>query len=190
MAHINLLPWREARRQQRQRQFLVTLTLAALLTIGIIYWAHTLVQGAIDYQNRRNHLLHQQITMMDKQIAKIRNLQQTKQQLLARMKIIEQLQQKRSDVVHLFDQLVKTIPDGVYLNSIDQKSDEITLKGVAESNARVSTYMKQLDASPWFSNPQLTVIETKTENGNRMSDFTLRVKQTSPESSKKKTSKS
>lgn len=185
MAHINLLPWREERRQQRHRQFLVTLVLAIVLTGGVIYWVHSLVQGAIDYQQARNRLLQTQISKMDKQIAEIRDLRQTKQQLLARMKIIEQLQQKRSDVVHLFDQLVQTIPSGVYLDSLHQTGSEVRLKGMAESNAEVSTYMKKLNASAWFADPQLTVIETKKAQGIRLSSFSLRVRQTSPGSQKK-----
>ena len=159
MARINLLPWREERRKLRQRQFNVVMIMvgvASALTVFLLWGA---MDTAIGNQNARNAYLTDQIKLMDDKISQIKDLQDTKQRLLARMQIIQQLQQSRPTEVHLFDQLVKTLPPGVYLSSVAQSGDNLTLQGVAESSARVSAYLRNIDASPWLGAPNLQVVQ-------------------------------
>jgi type IV pilus assembly protein PilN len=159
MARINLLPWREERRKARQTQFNIltgVVAAAGAVTVGMIYLG---MGTAISIQNDRNKFLNDQITYEDHQIEKIKGLQDTKQALLARMQIIQQLQQSRPVVVHLFDQLVKTLPPGVYLTSVTESGDNLTLEGTAESSARISTYLRNIDASPWLGDPNLQVVQ-------------------------------
>ena len=183
MPHINLLPWREARRKRRQQQFLGVLAAAVGLTVAGVYLGHSYMQGLIDQQQARNERIEQEIALLDAQIREIQDLQETKRQLLARMRIIEELQQRRTEIVHLFDELVATLPDGVYLTALKQEGDALLLDGMAQSNARVSAYMKNLDASPWLRDPQLLVIEATGTDNTKASRFSLRVKQQAPENS-------
>jgi type IV pilus assembly protein PilN len=158
MARINLLPWREERRKARQTQFNILtgiVAAAGAVTVGLIYLG---MGTAISIQNDRNNFLTQQIGLEDKQIEKIKGLQDTKQALLARMQIIQQLQGSRPTVVHLFDQLVKTLPPGVFLTSVSENGDSLSLEGTAESSARISTYLRNIDASPWLGDPNLQVV--------------------------------
>ena len=177
MAHINLLPWREARRKEQQRQFLSLLVFTVVLAGLIMLYVHFQFSGLISYQNQRNEYLQSQIVVLQKRIKDIKELKSTKAKLLARMNIIQQLQRSRPEVVHLFDQMVRTLPNGVYLTSIVQRGPLLTVQGVAQSNARVSEYMRNLDASKWLGDPRLDVIQTKKMEGNRVSLFTLRVSQ-------------
>ncbi|WP_435102950.1 PilN domain-containing protein [Arhodomonas sp. AD133] len=177
---INLLPWREAARKRREREFYVMLGIAAAIGAGIWFAVHTHLAGRIDYQERRNDLLRQEIAKLDRQIVKIRELEETKERLIARMNVIQELQQGRPQIVHLFQQFVATLPQGLYLSTLREKGDDITITGVAESNARVSSYMENLEGSPWLQDPDLTVIEVRDRNGHRVSDFTLTVQQTPP----------
>lgn len=181
MPHINLLPWREARRRRRQQQFLGVLAAAVGLTVAGVYLGHSYMQGLIDQQQARNERIEQEIALLDKQIREIQDLQETKRQLLARMRIIEQLQQQRTEIVHLFEELVATLPEGVYLTALKQEGDSLLLDGMAQSNARVSTYMKNLDKSSWLRDPQLLVIEATGTDNTKASRFSLRVKQQTPE---------
>ena len=137
-----------------------------------------LFRSAISNQQARNDFLKGQITLMNKQIAEIKDLQQTKQRLIARMQIIEQLQQSRPTEVHVFDQLVKTLPPGVYLTQVTQKNDQLTIQGVAESSARVSTYMRNIDGSPWLGDPNLQVVQkdNAVNFGVRAQQFTITAK--------------
>jgi type IV pilus assembly protein PilN len=158
MARVNLLPWREERRKARQTQFNIltgAVAAAGAVTVGLIYLG---MGTAISIQSDRNKFLSDQITYEDRQIEKIKGLQDTKQALLARMQIIQQLQQSRPIVVHLFDQLVKTLPPGVYLTSVVESGDNLTLEGTAESSARISTYLRNIDASSWLGDPNLQVV--------------------------------
>ncbi|HET6632668.1 MAG TPA: PilN domain-containing protein [Rhodanobacteraceae bacterium] len=150
MTRINLLPWREERRNRRKKEFLMTLVAAGVVgLLVVIVWA--LVMGSrIDTQNGRNAYLTDQIKQLDAKIVEIKSLEQTRDRLLARKKIIEQLQANRSQMVHLFDELVKTIPDSVRLTGMNQTGEDLHLEGVAESNASVATYMRHLEASPWL----------------------------------------
>ncbi|HEY1991943.1 MAG TPA: PilN domain-containing protein, partial [Gammaproteobacteria bacterium] len=145
MARINLLPWREERRKARQTQFNILAGVVAgagAFTVAVLYLG---MNTAISIQKERNDYLTQQIALEDNQIEKIKGLQDTKQALLARMQVIQQLQQSRPIVVHLFDQLVKTLPPGVFLTGVAENGDSLTLDGVAESSARISTYLRNID---------------------------------------------
>ena len=175
MTKINLLDWRTARRQQRKQQFLALLGLTVLVSAAVVGAAYFVMDEAISHQQDRNKILQNEIAQLDKQIKEIQELQKVKANLLARMRVIEQLQQSRSATVHFFDEIVNTLPDGVYLTGIKQSGGDVTLDGVAESNGRISAYMKNLDASPWFKDPKLVVIHTSEQNHLRTSQFQLKV---------------
>jgi len=176
MIAINLLDWREARREARKQRFFAALGAGALVSAVIVYAVMSLYNQAIDHQEARNQLLKDEIARIDKQIKEIKELERTRDNLITRMRIIEELQQSRAQVVHFFDQIVETLPEGVYLTSLKQKTDRTTVTGIAESNGRVSSYMVNIDDSPWFSDPQLVVIKSKSENQRRFADFTLTFK--------------
>ncbi len=159
MARINLLPWREERRKLRQRQFNIVLAVVAAAGAFTVFLAWAGMDTAIANQDARNKFLSDQIAFEDSQITKIKDLQDTKQRLLARMQIIQQLQESRPTEVHLFDQLVKSLPPGVYLTSVVQTGAQLELQGVAESSARVSTYLRNIDSSPWLGDPNLQVVQ-------------------------------
>lgn len=155
MAHINLLPWRAERRKQREREFYGQLGVAFVIgLLAVIVWAFWMGQR-IDNQHDRNAYLKGQIKQVDAKIAKIKDLEKVRSQLLARKHIIEKLQSSRSQMVHLFDELVKTIPDSVRLTSLKQNGEHLELAGVAQSNASVAEYMRHLGASPWLGSPDL-----------------------------------
>ena len=178
MPSINLLPWREERRKLRQQTFQLRLVLAAIVAIVVLILWWLGLSSAISNQNERNAYLTDQIKQIDKQITDIKTLQQQKAQMLARMNIIEQLQASRMASVHLFDQLVKTLPSGVYLTQVSQNGSQLTIQGVAESSARVSTYMRNIDASPWMSDPNLQVVQkdSRIDFGARAQQFTVTAK--------------
>ena len=161
MARINLLPWRAERRKQRQKEFGVMLAFAALAGLALWFVVNTYYSGQIDGQNERNAYLQDQIKQVDIQIKEIEELDKQKSRLLARKEVIEQLQANRSQMVHLFDSLVRTIPDGVVLTSIKQEGEKLTLEGLSQSNARVSTYMRNLEGSGWMTRPELSIIEAR-----------------------------
>jgi len=185
MAHINLLPWREELRQEQTRQFATVTVLSLILTSAIIFLVHVSFNSQIDHQKYRNKILQDEITRLDASLKQIEQLEETKAQLLARMDVIQSLQQRRPQIVHLFDDIVRTVPEGIYLTTIKQSADLLTIKGVAESNGRVSAYMRNIDASDWMSTPKLSVIETK-KSTLRSSDFTLTTSQTVPDDNKDK----
>ncbi len=175
MTKINLLDWRGALRERRKQQFTALLGLTVLVSLAIVGLAYMAIDAAISHQQERNQILQKEIAALDKQIVEIQELQKVKANLLARMRVIEQLQQSRSASVHFFDEIINTLPDGVYLTSIHQAGANVTLDGNAESNGRISAYMKNLDASPWFKDPKLVVIRTSDKNHLRSSDFQLTV---------------
>ncbi|MDJ0739615.1 MAG: PilN domain-containing protein [Gammaproteobacteria bacterium] len=182
MAHINLLPWREKLRKQRQREFGFMIIGALILTVlGMGYW-HLFVQGQIDHQNDRNRFLEGEIAKVDKQIREIRELENTRRKLISRMKVIEDLQISRPQIVHLFDELVTVVPDGAYLDNMVQRGRNLVLNGHAQSNARVSTYMRNIEASPWMAAPQLRIIENTdaAEETTKDSTFQLDLVQVVP----------
>jgi len=182
MAHINLLPWREELRKQKQQQFVVVTAGSAILGGLLILLAHMQIDRLIDHQNQRNQFLKNEVATLDKKIARIKELDKTRTALLARMDIIQQLQHSRPQSVHLMDQLAYTLPDGVYLNKISQKGDALTLSGTAQSNARVSAYMRNIDNSRWLSQPKLDVIKTRDGKRRRTAEFVLRARQANPDS--------
>jgi type IV pilus assembly protein PilN len=172
MPRINLIPWREAERKRKRQEFGVG-AVAAVVMAGVLAFAVNLqMQGAISDQNERNQFLKDQIAQLDKQISEIQQLDQKKQRLLARMQVIEQLERSRPEVVHLFDQLVRTLPDGVYLTGVKQSDRKVQLKGIAQSSTRVSSYMRNIDASEWLTDPSLDILENKGSSDSG-SEFTL-----------------
>ncbi len=177
---INLLPWREELKKARQKRFFTVLGTTAALGAAVWFAGHTYLSGQIDYHERRNEMLRTEIRQLDRQIARIRELESTRDQLNARMEVIQELQRGRPQIVHLFEEMVTTLPEGLYLESLRQQGDRLILTGVGESNARVSTYMERLDGSGWLTDPSLDVIEVRDRDGIRVSNFTLRVRQTSP----------
>jgi len=184
MARINLLPWREEQRKERMKQFQTIAALAVFLMISIIILVHIRVGGIIENQVSRNTYLQKEIKTLEKQIAEIKELEKEKSNLLARMNIIQQLQSSRPQVVHVFDQMVSTMPSGVFLTSIKNIGPSITFDGFAQSNARVSSYMRNINDADWLTSPRLDVIKTINEKGQRISQFTLVVKQTTPAAKK------
>ena len=184
MARINLLPWREERRKARQKEFGVMLALAALAGVLVAFLIFSFYKGQISGQNARNEYLRGEITKVDGQIKEIDALDQKKSKLLARKEVIEELQANRSQMVHLFDSLVRTIPEGVALTAIKQEGEILTLSGRSQSNARVSTYMRNLESSGWMTNPDLNVIEAKEGNPGLPYEFTLKVKLANPNAPK------
>lgn len=179
MAQINLLPWREELRKEQTNSFLVMLGLSILLTICIIAVIHFNIAGMISHQEKRNKILKDEISRLDIELIKIQDLESTKAQLLSRMEIIQSLQQKRPQIVHLFDEIVRTVPEGLHINELTQLGGTLTINGIAESNGRVSAYMRNIDNSDWLTKPRLNVIESIREDG-RGSKFTLIAKQSSP----------
>lgn len=172
---INLLPWREIRRQEQDRQ-LLSASIGAWLLMGLtVFYGWYYMNGLIDHQNKRNDYLTAEISKLDEKIAEINRLKERKQALIARMEIIQQLQQDRTQIVHVFDDLVRKLPKGVYLTGLAKKNKQITLKGMAQSNARVSHLMNNLDSSDWFTNPNLDIVNAQTQGDNRVSQFTVRV---------------
>ena len=177
MARINLLPWRENERKQRQKDFIQLLFLSAVLMAVVVGagWFH--VGNLISEQESRNDYLQQEITVLQGMIDQIKKLEAEKNSLMQRMEVIQQLQRSRPGIVHMFDELVYSIPEGIYFNSLTREGNVVTIEGFAQSNARVSNFMRNLDASLWFDSPRLIVIDSgrgdKTE-GNR---FKLTVKQ-------------
>lgn len=164
MAKVNLLPWRAERRKVRQQEFYYLLGGAVVVALiaGFSVWFY--FNSQIDGQQKRNAYLTEQITQLDAKLKEIDALDKQKETLLRRKDVIEQLQANRSQMVHLFDELVRTIPDGVRLNQIKQDNDKLTLEGQSQSNARVSAYMRNIEASGWMTNPDLSVIEEKGED--------------------------
>ncbi|MBK8068817.1 MAG: PilN domain-containing protein [Rhodanobacteraceae bacterium] len=175
MARINLLPWREERRKQRQQEFYVLLGASAVVAIIAVFLSLWYIESQIEAQNERNNLLTQEIKALDAQIAEIEELDRQRDRLIARKEIIEQLQATRSQMVHLFDELVRTLPDGVQLSSIKQGGSTLTLEGVAQSNARVSAYMRNLDASAWLKESEIIKIEAKGNDKAIPYTFSLKV---------------
>lgn len=181
MARINLLPWRETRRREQQKEFFTLLGLAAALCAAVVLLTHFEINGRIGHQERRNQYLTNEIKILDDKIKEIKKLDSTRQALIERMEIIQNLQATRPGIVHLFDELVKTLPEGVHLTNLKQTGNDLQIAGKAESNARVSSYMRNIEESEWLASPSLGIIETKDTELARISDFNLTAKQTNPE---------
>lgn len=168
MAKINLLPWRAERRKQRQKQFYTLLGGVAIMAVLAVFAVKMYYDSLIQAQQARNSYLQNEIVEVDKKIKEIEELDRKRADLLQRKQVIEQLQASRSQMVHLFDEMVRTIPEGVRLTSIKQAGAVLTLEGVTQSNARVSSYIRALEGSGWMSNPDLSIIEVKEGNDKNM----------------------
>lgn len=179
MPSINLLPWREEQRSLRQKEFVVAVVGASVVGALVVLYGVWTIGNMIDHQQDRNTLLKNEIAELDKQIEEILGLEAKKERLLARMEIIEQLQRSRPEIVHIFDQLVQTLPEGVHLKSIKQTGPRLELKGAAQSSTRVSAYMRAIDASDWLADPQLEVIQTVEQGRTRAAEFTVYANQIS-----------
>ena len=175
MARINLLPWRAELRKQKQREFLSAAGGSFFVMLLVILYVHLHINSLIDTQTARNRFMEQQITEVESRISEIIELEKQKTQLIARMKVIERLQSDRPGVVHLFDELVRATPDGLHLTGIKQTGSVLKIEGVAQSNARVSSLMRNLEASAWLENPTLDVIQSVEKSSARK--FTLTVTQ-------------
>jgi type IV pilus assembly protein PilN len=173
MPRINLLPWREQERKIRRREFMVA-ACGAIVAAAVFVGGGKLVYSSwTDSQTEKNNLLKKEIVKLDAQIADIQDLETRKQRLVARMEIIERLQRKRPEIVHLFDEIVKTVPDGIYLTAIKQSGNRLEIHGIAQSSTRVSTFMRNIDSSVWMDNPVLQVVESAKDSPTGGSNFTL-----------------
>jgi len=172
MPRINLLPWRDEQRKERKVQFLIALGGATLTALLLAFLGYLMFSSMIDGQQRRNDRLRAEIKGLDKQIEEINSLESAKQKFIARMEIIEKLQRSRPQIVHVFDEIVRTLPDGVYLTSVKQTDKRLKFDGVAQSSTRVSAFMRNIDGSEWLKNPELEVVATSKEK-TAGSSFTL-----------------
>jgi len=181
MARINLLPWREELRAERKQQFLTALGGVAVVAFLSIVLADQVVNAQIDNQGRRNAYIQQNIAELDAQVAEIRDLQRKRTQLIERMRVIQELQGNRPIIVRVMDQLVKTVPDGVFYTSLKAQEAKISIQGVAESNNRVSSLMRRLDASDWLADPNLDAVRAAPDFGEQATTFNLTVNIQLPE---------
>ncbi len=177
MPRVNLLPWRAELRRQKRTEYLAILGICALFAAVVWFGIHLYYGELIKQQDRRNTYLSEQIRQLDKKIEEIKALEKEKESLIARMKAIETLQTSRPIIVHLFDELVSTLPEGVYLRNVSQEGSKVTIQGVAQSNARVSNYMRNVESSEWVERPKLSIIQSKSQEGRRIADFTLTFQQ-------------
>lgn len=174
MARINLLPWREELRKQQQQEFLITIILAVALTLVFLGMVHLHIEGIQGYQKTRNEMLQREIAGLDRRITEIKDIEEKKSTLLTKIEIIQELQESRPEIVHLFDELARTTPEGIFLTNFKQSGRGLTMDGKAQSNARVSAYMRAIEASPWLTTPNLNVIQGREkDNFKHLSDFTL-----------------
>ena len=181
MPRINLLPWREAERKKRQRDFGVAAVGALVAGVGVVLLMIFGYNQMISAQEARNQRLNDEIAELQKSIEEIDGLERQKERLLARMEIIDELQKTRPEIVHLFDEMVRQLPEGVYLTGMKQTGKRIELRGVAQSSTRVSALMRQVDASEWLANPEVERVETTTSsnNNNRQAEFVVYLSQRS-----------
>src|SRR5689334_22320649 len=160
MPRINLLPWRDEQRKERKVKFMVALGVAGVAALVVTFGAYLMYGSMIDGQEARNEKLRTEIKKLDQQIEEINDLESAKQKFIARMEIIEKLQRSRPEIVHVFDEIVKTMPDGVYLTGVKQTDKHLKFDGVAQSSTRVSAFMRNIDGSEWLRNPDLEVVQT------------------------------
>ena len=178
MAKINLLPWREELRAQKKQDFINAIGVAVLFTALIFAGLHMYIEGLKAYQEQRNKLIQEEIALLDIKIAKIKTIEEQKSKLLTKIELIQKLQESRPEIVHLFDELPRVTPDGVFLTKFTQKGDELNFEGKSQTNARVSAFMRAIEASAWLKVPTLDVIHTGSKvNSEQLSDFILHAKQ-------------
>ncbi len=178
LIRINLLPHREMKRAARQRQFIFLTASISVLALLIVVLVHGIIGGKIDTQGARNSYLEAETAKLDKQIAEIQKLKEQIQAMLSRKKVVETLQSNRSQSVYLLDQMVRLLPDGLYLKSFKQTGNIVNIQGYAQSNARVATFIRNLDASPWLESPELVITKAATVDKVRLNEFSLNVKLT------------
>lgn len=183
MSRINLLPWREELRKQKLQEFIQLVALFAIIAGAIVGAVHLYHVQLTEYHQSRNKFIVDETKLLDKKISQIRQLENEKQRLLDRMRAIEQLQGNRPLIVRFFDELITSLPEGVSVRSIAQSGKNITIVGEAQSNARVASFMRDLESSDWLTNPRLDVIQAKDADGLRISEFTLRFTQVIPKAS-------
>ena len=172
MPRINLLPWREAERKRKRQEFFLSVGAAFATAALVILVGRWQMSAAIEHQNERNQIINDEIAELDKQIQEILGLEKQKERLLARMEIIETLQRSRPEIVHVFDELVRILPEGVYLTYLKQSGTRFEIRGVAQSSTRVSAFMRNIDASEWLADPALQIVQ-RTGAGAGSSEFTL-----------------
>lgn len=185
MAKINLLPWREELRKQKQKDFVYSIVLSVLVGFIIVGSIHTYMKGLKTYQEKRNQKLQNEIVLLDKKIIEIKDIEDKKKKLLAKIDLIHKLQESRPEIVHLFDEIPKTTPDGIFLTKFSQNGPDLIFEGKSQSNARISAFMRAIEASPWLQTPTLNVIQSQTKQSNdkteadteKLSDFTLHAQQ-------------
>ena len=175
MIRINLLPHREEKRKSRRQQFILFSALAALGGLLVWFIGHSIIAGYVDGQDQKNALLKQEIALLDKEIVEIKGLREQAEALLSRKQVIESLQTNRSEPVHIFNELARQIPEGLYFKSLKQTGSRINITGYAQSNARVSNLMRNLDASPQLQNAELVEVKAAVLNTRRVSEFNLNV---------------
>lgn len=180
MVRLNLLPWRDERRQRQKRLFAISGVAALLVTLGGAVTSYLAIDGLILAQESRNAYLTAEIAKLDRKIKEIKEIEKKKADLLARMDIIQELQQIRPEVVHLFDEIVTAIPDGVFLTGIKQSGRNVVLQGSAQSYGRISDLMRNIKASVWITNPTLTIIKEQEKGGTDLSQFELQFQQQRP----------
>lgn len=178
MIRINLLPHRELARAARRRQFNILLGITVAAGVAVVVLGHSVIAARQSTQEARNAYLEQEIAKLDAQIVEIKKIREQTQALLSRKQVVETLQSNRTEVVHLFDQMIRVLPDGLYLKSFKQEGDVVTVTGYTQSSARVSSLMRNLDSSPWFESARLIEIKSSTVNNLRANEFVLSVKQT------------
>lgn len=184
MPRVNLLPWRDTKRAELQRDFMVSLIVSLVMAAGVIGCVDYYIEGWISFQNTRNSRLDQEITTYKTKIVEVENLKKELANLHERMDIVQRLQGSRPEIVHLFDEIPKLLPEGIYLTNLTQRSNIITIEGGAQSNARVSTLMRNIATSKWLSDPVLGVIQTSQQGDDRINKFNLQTKQFDPNENK------
>lgn len=180
MANINLLPWREEHRLEKKKEYITQLFGFCLLVALSCFLWFTSVQSAIEHQNVRNKMLEDEIVLLDAQVREIQELKKKRAELIARMKVIQDLQGTRPTIVRYFDELVHAIPDGIFINSLTRAGDVVSIEGIAESANRVSTFMRQIDDSEWFAEPNLKSVTKEPKFGEQAAKFSLQFKTVLP----------
>lgn len=181
MAHINLLPWREERRQERQQQFYIALAVGLIFAVIVLYLVVNFANNLIDEQNGRNAFLQQEISKLDKKIREIKELESQREKLIARMQVIQDLQESRPKIVKDFDAIVRTLPEGVHLTKLTRTGNSLSFDGVAQSNARVSVFMRKLDENEEFGESKLSVIQKTSNKSDTVRKFTVQVNESKPQ---------
>lgn len=176
MAEINLLPWRDERRVEQKKEFIAVLGLVVVAALLLVFVSDLVISAQIQQQKDRNAYLQQNIDALNKQVEQISELQRKQTQLLDRMKVIQDLQGNRPIIVRILDQLVRTVPDGVFYTNVSAKDQVITIRGIAESNNRVSSLMRRLDASDWFKEPNLEGVRAEPDFGDQATRFNMTVR--------------